>query len=118
GDHAIADRAAFPPFHFQADAGQLVGDLVIRERHRTELAQPAQRDLHSCSRKRTSFSKRVRRSSRPCRSIASRSIPTPKAYPVICSGSKSTPASTSGFTIPAPSTSSQPVPLHSLQPFP
>jgi len=44
-----------------------------------KLAQPLDRDFHSCSRKRTSFSKSERRSSMPWRSIASRSTPVPKA---------------------------------------
>src|SRR4051812_25650936 len=78
-DDAVADGAPLAAFHLQPDAGEPRSDLVVGERDGAQLAQPPERDLHSCSRKRTSFSKSVRRSSRPCRSIARRSMPTPKA---------------------------------------
>ena len=50
--------------------------------------------------------------------IASRSIPMPKANPEYFLESMPFISSTLGFTMPAPSTSIQPVPLHSEQPLP
>ena len=85
--HAGPDRARLAALDLQAGEGQLASDLVVRERDRAQLAQPANRDLHNCSRNRASLSKSARRSSMPCRSMARRSIPTPNAYPVTCSGS-------------------------------
>ena len=78
-DHARPEGARLAAFDLHAGEGEPVRDLVVGQIDRAQLAQPAQRDLHSCSRKRASFSKSRRRSSMPWRSMARRSMPTPKA---------------------------------------
>ena len=60
----------------------------------------------------------MRMSSMPNLSMAMRSMPRPKAKPVYSSGSYFTDLKTSGCIMPAPSISSQPLPLQTLQPEP
>src|SRR5205085_6154457 len=108
----------FAALDLEPDVSEAVGDLRVRQLRLDELAQPVQRGFHSCSRKRTSFSNKSRRSSMPWRSMAIRSMPVPNAYPVYCSGSYPHIVRTSGFTMPAPRISIQPVNLQMRQPFP
>src|SRR6185312_2545109 len=83
------------------------------------LAQPADRDLHqNWPRTRRSFSQNARRSGRPWRSMAMRSMPKPNAKPCHSAGSSSTLRNTSGSTQPAPPISIQPECLHVAQPPP
>ena len=75
----LSERAVLASFHLETRERQTARKLVRRQVSRAQLPQPFDRHLHNCSRNRTSFSNSMRRSSIPCRSIASRSIPTPNA---------------------------------------
>jgi hypothetical protein len=86
-DHDI--RESRPGIHDLFD-GRSAQREMLGQRHRVaiesrhELLEPTIRGFHvaNCERKRTSFSKKVRRSPTPCLSIAIRPGPIPKAQPV------------------------------------
>src|SRR5581483_5434454 len=98
---------------------ELTRELLERQLEVDVLAQPADRDLHqNCPRTRRSFSQNRRRSGRPWRSMAMRSMPKPNAKPCHSAGSRFTLRNTSGSTQPAPPISIQPECLHVAQPPP
>ena len=74
--------------HLDAGVDETVGRLRRPQIEVHELADPPVGDFHAnCSRKRRSFSKKRRMSSTPYLSMATRSMPMPKAHPVTSSGS-------------------------------
>ena len=83
-DHAV-ESCAFDGYFvdFETEHGQLMRKVAGLQFRINPFTQPGLYDLHhrylNCLRKRMSFSKNVRRSSTRYRSIASRSIPMPKA---------------------------------------
>ena len=85
-DHVAQLRAGrHHLLHRSPPQGQVLGDLVRGERQpRDHGLQPTIGDVHGANRarKRTSFSKKVRRSSTPYLSFAMRAGPMPKAKPV------------------------------------
>src|ERR687886_750654 len=87
---AVLVRHAAPhdPVDLEAREDEPPRDLLDRPVERDVLAQPADRDLHqNWARTRRSFSQKARRSGRPWRSMAIRSIPSPNAKPDHSSGS-------------------------------
>src|SRR5205823_8230083 len=113
----VTNARAVDPLDLGAAHVQRVGQLRGAERRVAVLAQPCDRDPHAnCPRRRTSFSKNMRRSGTPWRRNAIRSMPMPNAKPCTRSGSyplSATKPSTLGSTIPAPRISIQPEPLQS-----
>ena len=82
-DHLVPVRApALDPANLKATQRERVGQLLSGELHIGELAKPGEWNLHrNPAKKRRSFSRKARRSGMPCRNIAMRSTPRPKAKP-------------------------------------
>ncbi len=87
----VRNAAMDDPVDLAAREHEPTAELLDRQVEADVLAQPGDGDLHrtpqNCSSTRTSFSQNRRRSGRPCRSMAMRSIPRPNAKPVHSSGS-------------------------------
>ena len=82
------DAELAEPFDLGAGHREALGERPRLDPGIAEGREPADRDPHqNCSRRRTSLSKNIRRSGTPCLSIATRSMPSPKANPWTRSGS-------------------------------
>ncbi len=83
----VGDAAVDDPVDLAAREDELRRQPLDRPVERDVLAQPGDGDLQNCLTMRRSFSQKRRRSGRPWRRNAIRSIPSPKANPDHSSGS-------------------------------
>ena len=75
----VRDAAAHDAVDLAAREDELARKLLERPVESDVLAQPGDRDVQNCPSTRRSFSQNARRSGRPCRNMAMRSIPRPNA---------------------------------------